>query len=323
MPQVPAPNRPLAKVNVLPNTDGPMTVEVCFMPQPEQLVGEAQSKAVLALDASRSIKSAYGDSGPFGGGSPNYMQAVGRKIGQILCEVTKDGQVEMMYWAMKMGDAFEVIGSFDLDQCEQAPITGPKRRADWGRGTKLLPVIQHIVEEVHAASEWTMGVIITDGIIEDEQECGQYCMKVGQELLRNSKSPGKNALSKGGGKGPDSLKFVLIGVGDEVDEGQLQRFDDMFEGTPLEGLVDLWSSGMAADMRNEDDILGVVFGELVSEETIVADTAKVLDEQGRVVANFTDGLPGKFRFQMKPGSQAFTIQTPKGQVEQDISEALA
>lgn len=311
MPKVRSPNKPLATVNVFPQADGSTDVETCFMPDPDLLAGEGSSRAVLALDASRSIKAAYGDSGPFGGNAPNYVQAVARKIGEILSDTTKDGKVSMMYWAMGLGHDTEAIGEFDREGCENANISGPKK--NWGKGTKLLPVIKSIVDNDYAQADWVMGVIITDGIIEDEDECIDYCMQLGEGLLQQIEQ---------GQRRKDSLKLVLIGVGDEVDVGQLERFDDMYEGTALESDMDLWSSGVAADMQDEDDILGVVFGELMSEEMIVADSGRVLDNQGNEVASFSDGLPGKFRFKLPSGSTGFKVSTPKGEVEQDISETL-
>ncbi|QDU93860.1 vWA domain-containing protein [Lignipirellula cremea] len=312
MPKVRSPNKPLSTVNVFPQADGTIDVEACFMPDPDLLAGEGSSRAVLALDASRSIKAAYGDSGPFGGGSPNYVQAVARKIGEILADTTKDGKVSMLYWAMGLGNDTEAIGEFDSVGCQQAKISGPKK--NWGKGTRLMPVIKSIVDNDYAQADWVMGVIITDGIIEDEQDCIDYCMQLGEGLLQQVNA---------GQRRKDSLKLVLIGVGEEVDVGQLERFDDMFEGSSLESDIDLWSSGVAADMQDEEDILGVVFGELMSEETIVADSGRILDSQGNEVASFSDGLPGKFRFKLPSGSSGFKVTTPKGEVEQDISEAVA
>lgn len=311
MPKVPSPNKPLATVNVFPQSNGSTDVEVCFMPNPEMLAGEGNSRAILALDASRSIMNAYGSTGPFGGNNPNYVQAVARKIGEILAEITKDGKVTMMYWAKGQGELTEDIGEFDVAGCQDAEIPGPKKQ--WGSGTKMLPVIQRVVENEYANNDWVMSVIITDGIIEDEQDCMDYCMKVGEDLVKEIAD---------GKRSKDSLKLVLIGVGEEVDVGQLERFDDMFEGSPLESEMDLWSSGVAVDMQDEDDILGVVFGELMSEDLIVADSGRVVDSAGTEVASFSDGLPGKFRFSLGKGVTEFRVMTPKGDVSQDISEAI-
>ena len=308
MAKVARPNKPLADVNVpTPNKSASNEVVVCFMPDPDILWGEAESRAVLALDASRSIKKMFGIAGPFGG-DPNYVEMVSRKVGEILCGVTKNQKVSMLYWALGAGgEETEEIGEFDQSGSHSASIAGPKK-GNWGTGTKILPPIKYIVEDVFDKVEAAMGVIITDGIIEDEQAAMDYCMDLGKRLVAEKKT--------------EKFKLVLIGVGEEVDEGQLERFDDMFEDTDLEEDVDIWSHGVAASMQDESDILGVLFGELISEETMVADSGSVLDANGNEIKSFPDGLPGKFRFDLPQGQTSFTVHTPRGEVNQDISEVF-
>jgi hypothetical protein len=307
MTKITRPTKPLADVNVLdPSPDGSREIVVCFMPDPDIVVGEKKSAAVvLAFDASKSIKAMFG--GGVFGGDPNYVELVGRKLGEILCDVVRSGKVSMMYWAMGPGGTeVEQIGEFDSAGCANARIEGPGRR--WGTGTQMLPTLKHIVENVAAKVEWTMGVIITDGIIEDEAACINYCMQVGKKLVADKRA--------------DSLKLVLIGVGEEVDEGQLERFDDMFEGTDLADEIDIWSHGVAASMRDESDIVNVLFGELVDEESDVAPSGRVLESNGNEIKAWSDGMPAKFRFSLPKGCTSFTVDTPKGSVTQDVSEAI-
>lgn len=308
MPRIARPVKPLADVNVLPQKDGSNEIVACFMPDPDTLVGEGESRAVLALDASKSIKEM------FGGGSvfmpkPNFVQAVARKIGEILCNIARSGKVSIMYWALGPGGSeTEQIGEFSADKCGQAQIAGPSKK-NWGTGTRLLPPVKHIIEIVAAKSSFTMGVVITDGIIEDIEDVKKYCYKVGESLV-----------SKGKEKG---LKLVLIGVGNEIDEAQLQALNDMFEDTALEGKIDLWATGIAADMQEEADIIGTLFGELMSEEDSIAPSGRVVTN-GKLVHSYSDGLPGKIRFKLPKGATEFTIQVPNhSDVTQDISEALA
>ena len=73
-----------------------------------------------------------------------------------------------------------------------------------------------------------LGVVFTGGIIEDEEEAMAYCIDLGRRLVDEN-------LTK-------LFKLVLIGFECEVDEDQFERFDDMFEGTELEGDVDIWTA---------------------------------------------------------------------------------
>jgi hypothetical protein len=293
MPRVARPNKPLADVNVLPQQDGSSEVVVCFMPDPDTLVGEGESRAVLALDASRSIKNMFGGASLFDT-KPNYVQAVARKIGEILCNVSRSGKVHLLYWALGAGGAgTELIGELNAEACTKAQITGPSKK-NWGTGTQLLPPVRHIVEAVAAQSDFTMGVLITDGIVEDFDAVVKYCYKVGEDIVAGRRK---------------TIKLVLIGVGDEIDEEQLSNLNDMFEPTPLKGKVDLWATGIAADIQEEADIIAILFGELMREEDIIASTGRVVSN-GATLKTFADGLPGKFRFSLPKGCTEFTVQVP-------------
>ena len=242
----------------------------------------------------------------FGEDKPNYVELVSRKVGEILCDVTKQGTVAMMYWALgREGELLQDIGEYKTSDCATADISGPSEN-NWGWGTKILPPIKAIVEEHFNTVEATIGVIITDGIIQDEKEAMDYCMELGKRLVAENKT--------------DSFKLVLIGVGDDVDANQLVKFDDMFEETDLEDDVDIWSHGVASEMKDEADILNVLFGEMMSADTIIADSGSVLDSNGNEIKSFSDGLPGKFSFVLPQGESSFTIHTPEGDVTQDVSE---
>lgn len=305
MSKIAHPTRPLADVNVLPQTNHTHEIVVCFMPDPVLIVGEGNSKVLLALDASASLRSEYGYGGAFGG-SPNFVEMVARKIGALLTEVTKTGKANAIYWAVSHdGSQLEEIGEFDQASWQTLSIVGPKKQV-WGKGTKLLPAIRYCVENVAKNSDWTMGVFITDGVIEDEADCVRYCLHLGQEITA---------------KRQGLIKFVLIGVGKQIDKGQLERFDDMFEETQIP--IDLWSTGIAYSMRDEADILNVLYGELMDEDTIVAPMGEVRDKTGRVLKAWSDGLPGKFRFTLPVGESQFIITVGEHKIVQDISEALS
>lgn len=298
--------RPLADVNVIPQKDGSHEIVVCFMPDPEMLVGEGNSKACLALDASLSLKKMYGGQlGPFSTNEPNYVEAVARKLGQLLCAATKSGKVNGVYWAVSQdGSKVEDFGTHDEASWGSLSIAGPQREK-WGRGTRILPVIKHIVDTVGKGSDLTFGVIITDGIIEDESDAVNFCLTIGREMEAGKRKP---------------IKLILIGIGEEVDEGQLERFDDMFEGTGIG--VDIWSHGLAASMKNEDDILGVLYGELIDEDTPITTSGRVESAKGKELISWSDGMPGKFRFILPKGEKKFFIRTPNQDIEQDCSEVI-
>ena len=83
------PNRPLGDVKVYRQKDGSHRIVACFFPNPDMIVGEGNSKTVLALDASKSMLEVYGISmgGSAFGSRPNYAEMVARKLAEILCGI--------------------------------------------------------------------------------------------------------------------------------------------------------------------------------------------------------------------------------------------
>ena len=303
------PTYPLAKVRVIESSDESYEVVVHFMPDPDQIFGEQETRSFLALDASLSMKKMYGLGGLFGE-EPNYVQGIARRLGQIMARFSRSGKSSALYWCVEtLGNEIEQFGVFNETDWAVTPVAGPTQKK-WGRGTHLLPVIKYGYETIYKQPEQaiagTVGAIITDGIIEDEQACIDYCYSIGQELSHQK---------------PEPFKLTLIGIGSQVDEGQLARLDNMFEGTDVD--YDLWSAGLVPAMQTEDDILAVLFGELMTEDIIVAATGFVEDGDGRQLARWPDGMPGAFRFKLPKGQTKFIVRTPQKDIEQDLSEVLS
>jgi hypothetical protein len=299
MARIARPTKPLADVNVLPQKDGSNEIIVCFMLYGDYMVDWGISRAALAIDGSCSMKAMFGLDD-----SPNYTENVARKLGEILCRL-KLSEVTMFYWATgAKGAEIEVIGEFDEVGCESINIVGPNK---WVQEKKLLPCLRHIFDVFSAGFGVYIGIIITDGFIDDEKDCMKYCIEIRKQL-----ATGKH----------NELKLVFIGLGSEINEDLFERFDEMFEGTCLEEDVPLWSYGLVKHMRDESDIIEVLFGGLRTEDLILASSGSVLDDKDNEVISFPDGMPGKFRFILPNGCKSFTVRTPKGDIIQDISGAL-
>jgi hypothetical protein len=114
----------------------------------------------------------------------------------------------------------------------------------------------------------------------------------------------------------------LIGVGNEIDEKQLEELDNMFEGSFVKDAagreIDLWDYQVADDIQ----ILEQIFKEFVSAETIVTHYGRILNQAGAVCEEYNFGVPALMRFRLPAGSTAFTLEFSGGNVTQDITEAL-
>src|SRR5262249_26771303 len=152
-------------------------------------------------------------------------------------------------------------------------IFGPPRH--FGTGTQLLPAVRYFVDRFQSAP-WGFYVFITDGAMHDLDAVKRYSTQLARDVAAGKRRP---------------LKFVLIGVGRDVDERQMEELDDLDTGTE----VDLWDHKLAAEMRMVEEI----FAEVVDKNARVADSGKILDPMGKIVKNYSDtGVPAYLEFEM-------------------------
>ncbi|HON45344.1 MAG TPA: VWA domain-containing protein, partial [Planctomycetota bacterium] len=239
---------------------------------------------------------------------PNIMEPVAKSIANFLSNFSGDGSVQLICWACSQdGSGVEEIGSFNPSTLQNLSIQGPKK-LPWGRGTQLLPALKYFLDDKMLQSPWSLIIFITDGILEDLDTVKEYCQQIGQDMASGKR---------------ESIKLVLLGVGEEVDEAQMQELDDMFEGTGLKDIhgneIDLWCHKLASNMTRMEE----VFAEVVSENTMIGPKGQVLDDKGNLLCNYSDGLPAKLRFNMPKTSQAFTLSYPGGSVTQSIVDAIS
>ncbi len=307
---------PFGEVNVHRRQNGEIEIVATILIVPD-IEG---ARTALALDASASMKKMYGVSGLVGNsifaaaaGLPNVVEPVARTMASYLAKFSSDGKVYMVYWACSPdGSQIEEIGHLGDEAANCVSIVGPKRLS-WGRGTKLLPPLKLFVDRFKnapaggAEKPAAICVFVTDGILEDLQDVKTYCV----EMARLIGAPA--AI-------PEALSF---GVGEEVDEGQMEELDDMFEGSGLKdpqgNEIDLWDHKLASEMRKIEEI----FAEVVSEDAVVTSSGRITNQAGQVCKDYPDGVSALLRFTLPAGSTAFTLEFPGGNVTQDITEGLA
>jgi hypothetical protein len=306
MAQLASPVEPFGEVNVYPQPDGSLKIVATILMEPD-IEG---ARAGLALDGSASMQKMYGANAPVSplfraAGGVNYVEPVVRKMAGYLARFASDGQVHLAYWACSPdGSRVEPIGAVTEAGAGTLKVGGPKQ---WGRQTKLLPPVRHFVEGVFARSRWSIAVFVTDGVIEDLEAVKEYCRDFACRIAL-----GEQAF----------VKLVLLGVGEEVDEQQMEELDDMFEGSELRdphgNPIDLWDHKLASEMRS----LHEIFAEVVSDKVVVAEWGRVFDGAGRAAHSYPDGLPARLRFTLPAGTAAFTLDFPGGRVTQDLTDAL-
>jgi hypothetical protein len=223
----------------------------------------------------------------------NEVQPIARDVIPYLAEkIDADGGTTAIYWACGAGgDRIEEIGDLTADTARTANYKGPKQ---WGAQTHLLPALRYFVERF-ANANWGFYVFVTDGRLDDLEAVKKYTADLARRIHAGKAKP---------------VKGVLIGVGTEVDESQMEQLDDLPDELDLP--VDIWDHKIASSMRDLRDI----FAEVVDENAMVAPTGRVLDDKGTVVATYADGVPSLLRFSVPREAGGFTLDIAGNQVSQ-------
>jgi hypothetical protein len=293
---------PFGEVNVYPDASGRTRVVATILMEPHK----EGAQTGIALDGSGSMASLYGvEEG--GGGllaslfgfkkqGVNQITPVAQKICAYLArKIDADGGTTCVYWATGPGGSkVEVVGDLRADEAERH-VFGPPR--DFGTGTQLLPAVKYFVDRFKDAP-WGFYVYITDGELHDLEEVKRYSTQLARDVAARRRNP---------------LKFVLIGVGPNVNERQMEELDDLDTGTP----IDLWDHKLSAEMR----MLQEIFAEVVDKNARISDHGRILDPHGTVIKDYSDtGMSGYLEFEMPAGAAYFTLEVNGNRIHQGLSE---
>jgi hypothetical protein len=292
---------PFGEVNVYPSSGGKVRVVATILMEPHK----EGAQTGIALDGSGSMAKLYGvEEG--GGGflaslfgtkkqTHNEVTPVAQKVCSYLArKIDADGGTTCIYWAVGAGGSqIEEVGDLRADEAEQH-IFGPPK--NFGTGTQLLPAVKYFVERFKDAP-WGFYVFITDGELHDLDDVKRYSVQLAREVAARRRNP---------------LKFVLIGIGPNVNEEQMEELDDLETGTP----IDLWDHKLAAEMR----VLQEIFAEVVDKNARIADNGRILDPQGHIVKDYSDtGMSAYLEFEM-PAADYFTLEVNGNKIHQGLSE---
>jgi hypothetical protein len=290
---------PFGEVNIYPQPGGKIRVTATILMEPRR----EGTQTGIALDGSGSMESLYGTQQ---GGGGFFASLLGKRkqtvneitpVAQQVCaylarKLDADGGTTCIYWSVGPGGGqVQVIGDLTGDQAERH-VFGPPQ--EFGTGTQLLPAVRYFVERFRDAP-WGFYVFITDGELHDLDEVKAYSVRLARVAAGRRKP----------------VKFVLIGVGPDVSEVQMEELDDLETGTS----IDLWDHKLASEMRHLEEI----FAEVVDRNARVADNGRVLDPQGRVVKDYSDtGLPAYLEFVMPAGADYFTLEVSGSRIHQGL-----
>lgn len=242
----------------------------------------------LYMDGSASMEPEYGPRGVLAKLGPvrNNVEPQMRWMLEYLANKDRDGVLRVAYWATGDGSQLEQVGDLTGPQAKEFKFPGPKF---YGKGTVLLPVLRdyvaYIRQQVDRGARRGLAVIITDSQVHDAADVKAYSTQVAKEISS--------------GRLP-RLNFVLVGVGGQVDEEQMESI--AHERYP--GVGHLWCHRVADRMEEMAELVAV----LVDETMTVAAGGTITDDQGRTVKVYEGRLPAVLEFDVEKDARAFTLE---------------
>ncbi len=247
-------------------------------------------KVGIAIDGSGSMEDIFGKKplSAFLPPPPNQVKPVAQAMSVYLAKKSIDKKVTVIYWATdRNGNSIEILGDLSVNEAKKFEFNPPTY---YGTGTQLLPALKYFTDgkqrdDLYEAS-WGMYVFITDGAIDDLERVEQYCM----QLAKDIKSGQRN-----------NLKLVIIGLGNQVYENQLESLHNL----KIETDVDLWDGTIVPRIQD----LPKIFTEVVGEEMPnISEDCLVTDDKSNVVADYQDtGLPNVLEFVLPADAKFFSL----------------
>lgn len=254
----------------------------------------------LYMDGSASMEDEYGPRGVLAKLAPvkNQVEPEMRWMLEYLASKDRDGVVRVAYWATGDGSQLEHVGELTAAQAKDFRFPGPRF---YGKATVMLPVLRdfvaHMKQQVQKGARRGLAVIITDSQLSDGNDVRAYATQVAKEIAA--------------GRLP-RMNFVFVGVGDQVDEEQMEEISH--ETYP--GVGHLWCHRISHRMEEMAELVAV----LVDETMTVAAGGTVYDEQGKVLKSYEGRLPAVLEFEVPETCKAFTLEVAGQKFTQPIPE---
>jgi len=206
---------------------------------------------------------------------------------EYLATKDRNGMLRVAYWACGNGGKdVEVVGELKGVDVKQYKFPGAKKL---GGHTFLTPAlkdyVRYLKEQVPLGARRGCAVIVTDGQLHDAEDVERFSAQVARDIVA--------------GRLP-RLNFVLVGVGDGVDEKQLERIAHQ----EFPGVGHLWCHRIAEEISQVAELVAV----LVDENMTVAAGGTIYDDKGKVLKTYEGRLPAVLEFEVPEGTESFTLE---------------
>ena len=229
----------------------------------------------------------------------SQVEPAARWMLEYLASKDRNGALRVAYWASgNSGRQVEVIGELSGTDAKTFKFPGPKVM---GNATHLVPALRDYItylrEAVTKGARRGCAVFITDGHLHDASQIKSYAAEVAKQIAQ--------------GRLP-RLNFVLVGVGDQVDEEQMEEICH----AEYPGVGHLWCHRIAAEIKDVAELVAV----LVDETMTVAAGGTITDAKGKVLKVYEGRLPAVLEFDVPEGTESFTLEVNGQKFTQPIPD---
>lgn len=219
--------------------------------------------------------------------SSNQVEPQVQWMLEYLATKDRNGMLRVAYWACgSSGKEVEVIGELKGVDVKQYKFPGAMKL---GSATSLAPAmkdyVRYLKEQVKVGAKRGCAVIVTDGRLSDADDVQRYSAEIAREIAA--------------GRLP-RINFILVGVGDDVDEEQLEEIAH----TEYKGVGHLWCHRIASEITQVAELVAV----LVDENMTVAAGGTIYDDHGKVLKSYEGRLPAVLEFDVPDGAKSFTLE---------------
>lgn len=214
-------------------------------------------------------------------GKTNEVEPHARRFLEYLAGKDRNGRLRTCYWS----DSVQTLGELTAADARTYRFAGPSHMG----GTKLYPAIEDFLRyfktQCKEGAERGMMMIMTDGRIEDERKVKEALAEVAEGIAGGRIKP---------------INFLIVGVGSNVDEKQLERLSH----EEYEGVGHLVCHRIAEEVSDLVEVASV----LVNESMTFAQEGKLYDDKGNLIRQWTKGLPAAFEFDVPEGCTSIELE---------------
>jgi len=230
---------------------------------------------------------------------PNQVEPQVQWMLEYLATKDRNGILRVAYWACgNSGRDIEIVGDLLGVEARRHKFPGPRVQ---GSSTQLEPAMKdyigYLKSQIPRGARRGCAVFVTDGVLHDAADVKTYSRRIAKEIAT--------------GRLP-RLNFILVGVGNEVDEEQMEEI--CHEEYP--GVGHVWCHRIAEEINQVAELVAV----LVDETMTVAAGGTIYDDRGNVLKIYEARLPAVLEFDIPEGVTSFTLEVNGQRFTQPLPE---